>query len=105
MKKVESIEVYTCDCCGAKSLYSWRKYLEGGTYNSTGAVYEPIVLGDYCDDCRVFAQDDWDLNGKEGFTSERYDVINKDMIEAEIEAMKLAKDKNDELEFYGNNYR
>lgn len=86
-KKIETLEIYICDCCGIKMITQPCKFIIGHNSNGNGVSYEPKVMGDYCRDCIEFAQDDWDLNNTSGFVHERYDPITEDDLKVEIEKM------------------
>ncbi len=87
MKQTENVEIYYCDCCGERMFTQPPKMLKGCNRNSKGVCYEPKVMGDYCGECLQIAQDDWDLNNKNGFVSERYDSYDKAIHNNEISEM------------------
>lgn len=104
--KVEKImTIYICDCCGKEMIDKPQQVLSGSNYGSNGVSYEPKVMGDYCYSCLEFAQDDWDLNNKDGFVSERYDSYDENIHQKEIECIKALKTDSNYLDWYGKNYR
>jgi len=105
MKKKELLEIYICDCCGKKMIDQPSYLLEGCNRGSSGVTFEPSVMGDYCDSCLEFAQDDWDINNKDGFISEKNDKFDEDIWKKEVELMKNAKYEYDEDIEYGRLYR
>jgi|GEM_PF-5344524 len=99
MKKLEKIEVYICDCCGKKSLEGWSRMLQGCNYGSDGVEFEPKVLGDYCEDCIKYAQQNWDNMNTSGFVSERYDSYSDENFSSEVANMRLARKNEFKLNY------
>jgi hypothetical protein len=53
-------------------------------------------MGDYCEECIIFAQKDWDDNNVRGFVGDRYDPITEDALLKEIAGMKKLKKEREE---------
>lgn len=95
MEITKMMNVYVCDCCGKEMIDAPEKFLQGCNYKSGEVSYEPKVIGDYCTDCLIFAQSDWDNNNVNGFVSDRYDRFDSKVLEKEIEGIRELKNKND----------
>lgn len=103
MNRTESVNVFYCDCCGERiGIEAPNRHIDGVITSRGEVVFEPIVFGDYCEDCFELAQSNWKYNGISSVCSDRHDMKTESLLLIEIGKMNELYDMKNGLDSLEN---